>query len=397
MARPAVFLDRDGTLIEDVGYPTRPEQIRILGGVARGLIRLAEAGFKLVVVTNQSAIARGLMSEDDLARFHAALDEQLALLGARVDAYYTCPHYPDASQVARPEYAIACDCRKPKPGLLLRAARDLDLDLATSWMVGDAWRDIQAGQAAGVKTIKLPAPEALESPRPPDATPTAEAPGLDAAANIILAARSQPPLAEPELPQAAPAQPHDQAPGEPPAAGTQTPPAQESPPAPPGQPAVPPVAEAAQATAGSATHSLQEQAEPAAADVRPADLTAETCARCGAAVPEQDIRSGAAGRRHGFLLCQECLGLQPREDSVARPPVTDELLREVLQELRRISRPQNKGSLTLLRLLAYVLTAGAVFCGMVLGLVGKDKMLYLQVAALLQLAAITLLVLERRS
>ena len=144
MANRAVFLDRDGTLIEEVGYATRPEQIRILGGVARALARLAGAGYKLVVVTNQSGIARGLLTEDDLNRFHQALDDHLGLLAARVDVYYTCPHHPDPAEAVRPELAVDCQCRKPRPGLILQAARDLGLDLAESWLVGDTWRDIEA-------------------------------------------------------------------------------------------------------------------------------------------------------------------------------------------------------------------------------------------------------------
>ncbi|MGB2781300.1 MAG: HAD family hydrolase, partial [Phycisphaerae bacterium] len=174
MGEPAVFLDRDGTLIEEVGYPTRPEQIRILAGVARGLARLADAGFKRIVVTNQSAIARGLITEADLDRFHDALDEQLDLLGAGVDAYYACPHHPDPAGAARKDLALDCACRKPKPGLLLQAAGDMDLDLEASWLVGDTWRDIQAGQAAGVRTIKLPASAShpgAPGPRPPEVAP----------------------------------------------------------------------------------------------------------------------------------------------------------------------------------------------------------------------------------
>ena len=187
MGQPAVFLDRDGTLIEEIGYPTRPQQIRILGGVARGLARLAEAGCKRIVVTNQSGIARGLMTEDDLDRFHEALDEQLDLLGAAVDAYYACPHHPDRSGSARPDLAIECDCRKPKPGLILQAAGDLDIDLGASWTIGDTWRDVQAGQAAGLRTIKLPAPPGHDAPRPADVPPpTAEAEDFEEAVALIL-------------------------------------------------------------------------------------------------------------------------------------------------------------------------------------------------------------------
>ena len=157
MPDPAVFLDRDGTLIEEAGYASRPEQIRILGGVAQALAELADAGYRLIVVTNQSGIARGYMSEEDLERFHDALDQQLHLLGTAVDAYYACPHHPDPGDTPRPELAVECDCRKPKPGLLLRAADDFHLDLKASWTVGDTWRDVAAGQAAGTRTIKLPA------------------------------------------------------------------------------------------------------------------------------------------------------------------------------------------------------------------------------------------------
>ena len=198
MAHPAVFLDRDGTLIEEVGYATRPEQIRILGGAARGLARLAAAGYKIVVATNQSAIARGLLTEDDLNRLHQCLDEQLDVLGARIDAYYACPHLPDAAAAKRPELAVVCDCRKPKPGLLLHAAGDMGLDLSASWMIGDTWRDIGAGQAAGVRTIKVPADSEHSYARPADVLPpTAEAENLDEAADIILAAPRTVPVAEP--------------------------------------------------------------------------------------------------------------------------------------------------------------------------------------------------------
>jgi len=192
VSAPAVFFDRDGTIIEEVGYPSRPEQIRILAGAARGMKRLARAGFKLVVVTNQSGIARGIMSENDLDRFHEALDNQLTLLGAHVDAYYTCPHHPDRLIAIRHDLAVDCDCRKPKPGMILQAAGDLGIDLADSWMVGDTWRDIQAGQAAGLRTIKLPAPPSHEAPRPSSVEPpTAEAADFDGAADVILAARKR--------------------------------------------------------------------------------------------------------------------------------------------------------------------------------------------------------------
>jgi histidinol-phosphate phosphatase family protein len=137
--RPAVFLDRDGTLIEERNYLTRPEQVRLLAGVGPALARLRGAGFVCVVVTNQSAIGRGMMTEADLVVVHAELRRQLQAAGGDVDAIYHCPAGPDD---AHPE-------RKPAPGMLLRAASELGLDLARSWMIGDQVRDVRAGRSAG--------------------------------------------------------------------------------------------------------------------------------------------------------------------------------------------------------------------------------------------------------
>ncbi len=194
MPRPAVFLDRDGTIIEEVGYPSRPEQVRILPGAAEALARLKEAGYALVVVTNQSGIARGLMNEDQLNHIHETLDDRFAARGADIEAFYACPHHPDPLVAKRRDLAVECECRKPKPGMVLQAAEDLDLDLAASWLVGDGWRDVQAGQAAGVRTIKLPAPPTQETPRPREVDPpTAEVDDLAAAADVILGTEGAPP------------------------------------------------------------------------------------------------------------------------------------------------------------------------------------------------------------
>jgi len=394
VADPAVFLDRDGTLIEEVGYPTRPEQIRILGGVARALGRLSAAGYKLVVVTNQSAIARGLMSEDDLHRFHQALDEQLDLLGARVDAYYACPHHPDASQAQRPDLAIDCDCRKPKPGLILRAATDLDIDMARSWLVGDTWRDIAAGQAAGLRTVKLPTGDPRDGPRPDDlAPPTAEAPGLDEAAGIILDApevASQ--AAEAPTPEAPAGEPQAVAPAEEPAGAPAPAEAEEV------HLADAPVAEPQPAALEPAPAPATEEEPVLAPQKIPApDAVRGPCARCGRDVPESDFVSGAAGEHDGFLFCGECLARQPRGGHETVPENTADLLRSMLVELRRLSRTRPGSSFTLLRLMAYLVQAGALFCGLVLGLVSDDKATYLQIAILLQLVVVSLLLLERNS
>jgi D-glycero-D-manno-heptose 1,7-bisphosphate phosphatase len=142
-----VFLDRDGTLNVERSFITTPEEMLLLPGVAEALRLLKEAGFACVVVTNQSAVGRGMMTEAELHCVHDELKRQLAEAGAMLDAIYFCPH---ASASSDP-LVIDHPDRKPAPGLLLRAAAELHLDLATSWMVGDSLRDILAGQNAGCR------------------------------------------------------------------------------------------------------------------------------------------------------------------------------------------------------------------------------------------------------
>ena len=157
----ALFLDRDGTLVQPRHYPSRPEDLVLYDGIGRQLRSLQQAGFRLVVITNQSGIARGYFTEGDLRRMHDHLAAELARSGVRLDGIYHCPHHPDG---AIPELAIRCACRKPEPGLLLRAAAELDLDLARSWFVGDILDDVEAGNRAGCRTILVdlgtePAPQ----------------------------------------------------------------------------------------------------------------------------------------------------------------------------------------------------------------------------------------------
>lgn len=150
-ARRAVFLDRDGILLTDEGLVVDARDLRFAPGAPSAAARLRAAGFDLVVVTNQAVVARGLVSEERVAEIHRVLAERLAdESGATIAAFYVCPHHPDAD-VDR--YRVACDCRKPQPGLLLRAARELRLDLARSFMVGDRPTDIAAGSRAGCRTV----------------------------------------------------------------------------------------------------------------------------------------------------------------------------------------------------------------------------------------------------
>ena len=150
MTRPAVFLDRDGTLNVDVDYLRCPEQLELLPGTEQALADLSQAGFALVVVTNQSGIARGYLGEDTLEEIHASLERKLSLAGVQLSGIEYCPHLPESEH---PAFGRTCSCRKPSPGMLLRAAERLNLDLGRSWMIGDSERDLEAGRAAGVRPI----------------------------------------------------------------------------------------------------------------------------------------------------------------------------------------------------------------------------------------------------
>jgi D-glycero-D-manno-heptose 1,7-bisphosphate phosphatase len=136
--------------VEEVDFLTRAEELALIPGAVEAIAALNAAGIAAVLVTNQSGIARGFLDELRLAELHALLAERLAAGGARLDGVYFCPHHPEAG---RPPYRRVCDCRKPAPGLIVRAARELELDLARSWVVGDSARDLEAGAALGIPGI----------------------------------------------------------------------------------------------------------------------------------------------------------------------------------------------------------------------------------------------------
>jgi D-glycero-D-manno-heptose 1,7-bisphosphate phosphatase len=148
--RPAVFLDRDGTVIEDVDYLSRFDQMTLFPWTVDALRLLARAGFLTVVVTNQSAVARGIVTEDFIVATHDELNRRLGAGGARIDAFYFCPHHPDA---VIEKYRMVCRCRKPQPGMIEDATRDLEVDLSRSWMIGDRWIDVATGSAGGVRSL----------------------------------------------------------------------------------------------------------------------------------------------------------------------------------------------------------------------------------------------------
>jgi D-glycero-D-manno-heptose 1,7-bisphosphate phosphatase len=148
--RPAVFLDRDGTINEQMGYINHISRFQMLPGVADAIRRLNEAEIPVVVVTNQSGLARGYFPAELLTAVHEKMVALLAEDGAHVDGIYVCPHHPEAK---KEEYRLNCDCRKPKPGLLLLAAAEMGLDLARSVVVGDRWSDLKTAKAIGALPV----------------------------------------------------------------------------------------------------------------------------------------------------------------------------------------------------------------------------------------------------
>jgi histidinol-phosphate phosphatase family protein len=153
-ARPAVFLDRDGTLNEDRPFINRAADLELIPGAGPALRRLREAGFLLIVVTNQPVIARGEATEAEVADIHRKLEWELGKSGAYIDALYLCPHHPDGGFPGeRAELKIACDCRKPATGLVNQACHDFGIDRAASWMVGDSTRDVELARRAGLISV----------------------------------------------------------------------------------------------------------------------------------------------------------------------------------------------------------------------------------------------------
>ncbi len=157
MSDKAIFLDRDDTLIEDPGYINDPEQVKLLDGVPEALIQFEALGYKLIVVTNQSAVAHGIVTEKVLGEIHDRLKQLLADKNAFLDRIYYCPYHPEG---VVPKYCKESNSRKPSPGMLLKAADEMDIDLSQSWCVGNNSRDIEAGLRAGCKTILVDMPPA---------------------------------------------------------------------------------------------------------------------------------------------------------------------------------------------------------------------------------------------
>jgi D-glycero-D-manno-heptose 1,7-bisphosphate phosphatase len=152
MKTKAIFLDKDGTLIENIPYNIDPEKIRLYQGVPEALQQLKSQGFKLIIVTNQPGVALGYFEEQKINDFWRAFDKIFSKAEVAIDGFYYCPHH---GQGLVKEYSLECSCRKPLPGMIYQAAREHDIDLAESWMIGDILHDVEAGNRAGCKTILI--------------------------------------------------------------------------------------------------------------------------------------------------------------------------------------------------------------------------------------------------
>jgi len=205
MSDKAIFLDRDGTLIEDPGYLNDPEQVKLLEGAAEALVELRAMGYKLIVVSNQSAVARGLVTEKVLGEIHNRLNQLLAAKHAHLDRIYYCPYHPDG---VVPRYRKDSDLRKPNPGMLVTAADEMDINLSDSWLIGNSSSDIEAGLRAGCKTILINRSLDYKQSQPNQPGPDYKGVNIKEAVNIIKKHHRRRP--RPENPPQAPAAPQRQ-------------------------------------------------------------------------------------------------------------------------------------------------------------------------------------------
>ena len=182
-APPTVFLDRDGTINREVHHLSNPEQLELLPGAAEGMRRLCQAGCKLIVVSNQSPIGRGIFTEARLLEIHARLAEMLAAEGVQIDGWYWCPHAPWEG----------CECRKPAPGMFLRARDEMGVILGESWIVGDRLSDLRAGKQVGARAILVATGYGVGEYALPEHTACVDyfVPTLREAADVILRSRSR--------------------------------------------------------------------------------------------------------------------------------------------------------------------------------------------------------------
>ncbi len=187
MHKRAVFLDKDGTVIVNVPYNADPDRIELMPGAGFALRQMIDAGYELVMITNQAGIGHGYFPESALGAVWKRVNELLAKAGVVVSAFYYCPHHPQAEL---PEYRVACECRKPRSGMLQRAAAERHIDLASSWFIGDILDDVEAGNTAGCRTILVDVGSETEWQISARRLPDYQVNSLQAAAELIEAVRT---------------------------------------------------------------------------------------------------------------------------------------------------------------------------------------------------------------
>ncbi len=355
MSRQAVFLDRDGTLIEHYDYLTKREQVRLLPRASAALRLLQKRGFLLVVITNQSAVARGKLTEETLREIHDYLRRLLADEGVYLDGIYYCPFHPDA---VIEKYRQDSPLRKPLPGMLELASEELDIDLAASWVIGDDDRDIQAGKAAACRTILMEA-RGSTLVRRGQAKPDFRAVNLQEAANLIIR------HSENKTPSAPPAE--EGISGEPgePAGFASAPEADESSPVEAKPEEIPPAPESAVSVA-----------EPLAATASGREVPREDVLATGTPLPEietalrdLEVRKQEIARRKKQKMTKP---LDPLASKAPEADTTDDLdasrdthalLVRMLRELKSLNRHQSAGGdFSIAKLLAGLVQMGVVVC-----------------------------------
>ncbi|HUU17825.1 MAG TPA: D-glycero-beta-D-manno-heptose 1,7-bisphosphate 7-phosphatase [Sedimentisphaerales bacterium] len=346
MSDKAIFLDRDDTLIEDTGYINSPEQVKLLEGVAEALIELKALGYKLVVVTNQSAVARGIVTEKVLGEIHNRLEQLLAEKKAFLDGIYYCPYHPDG---AVKKYRKESDFRKPNPGMLLKAAEEMDIDLGQSWCVGNSISDMEAGLHAGCKTILIDLPSHQQRLEPGQPRPDYKAVNIKEVVNIIkkhhrssaeveVQAQSAPTVQTERIRQATEQIPEAVEPAS--QATEQIPEAVE--PASHATEQIPEVVE----PASQATEQIPEVVEPVSQTTEQTPEFAEPVSQ----IEEQQLQSALQEPQ-----------TQSREEDITGDR-TEQLLNSILKHLKSMQRTDMFGEFSIMRLMAGIIQILVLFC-----------------------------------
>ncbi len=409
MSNKAIFLDRDDTLIEDPGYINHPDQVKLLDGVAEALAELKVMGYKLVVVTNQSGVARGIITEDALNKIHDRLMQLLAEKGVFLDRIYYCPYHPDG---VIPKYRKESNWRKPSPGMLLAAAEQIDIDLGQSWCIGNSGRDVEAGVQAGCKTILINNylhSRQLEAPLPDS---DYKAVNIREAVNIIkrhhrsfsdVATKVQPDLSNPTESLQEVTEPVSQ---------TVEPLSQVEEPV--SQVAEPPL---------QVEKSVSQDAEPVLQDVEPVSQVAEPLSRFEEPVsqitePGSQVEDLVSQDTESVLQAEQTVSQDIEQLPQSEPAQmqagfggqeapdnqTIQLLQAILEQLRKMQRTEMFGKeFSIPRFLSGIVQIGVLFCLLLtilflLSPARKDNsiMILLGFAAVLQLMALTFYIMQER-